>query len=79
MPNKLFSKKKRQINKNKQKINMGKTSLRKAIISSLDNSYKKKLPVLISASKKSDLKAKNINIAMIDMDPYYVTCCLIKA
>ena len=46
-PNKLSSKKKRQINKSKQKTSITKTSLRKAIISSLDSSNKKKLPILI--------------------------------
>ena len=41
MLNKLSSNKKRQINKNKHKISMGESSLRKATISSLKNSDKK--------------------------------------
>ena len=41
MPNKLSSKKRRQINKSKRKTNIGKTSLRKATISSLDSFDKK--------------------------------------
>lgn len=39
-PNKLFSKKSIQINKNKQKISIRETSLRKATISSLNSSNK---------------------------------------
>ena len=37
IPNKLSGKKKRQINKRKQKTNIGETSSRKATISSLDS------------------------------------------
>ena len=42
MPNKLSSKKKRQINKNKLKTSIGETSLRKTTNSSLDSFVKKK-------------------------------------
>ncbi len=55
--NKLPSKKTRQINKSKQKASIGETSLRKATISSVDNSDKKKLQVPIPATKKSELKS----------------------
>lgn len=51
------------------------TSLKKVIISSLDSSDKKKLPVFILETKKSDLKAKNIDIAIIDTNVYYAICC----
>ena len=46
-PNKLSSKKKRQINKSKWKININKTSLRKVTISSFESSDKKELLVPI--------------------------------
>ena len=77
--NKLSSKKRRQINKNKRKTNVGETSSKKATISSLDSFDKKKLPVPILATKKSDPKAKNIDIAMIGADAYCATSCWKKA
>ena len=40
-PNKLYSKKRKQINKSKQKTSRKKTSSRKVTISSLDSSDKK--------------------------------------
>ena len=76
MPNKLSSKKKRQINKNKRKTSIRKTNLRKSTISNLNSFDKKELPVLILATKKSDPKTKNIDIAMIGADAYYAACCL---
>ena len=79
MSNKLFSKKKRQINKSKRKISIEEINSKKATISSLDSSDKKKLLVPMPATKKSDLKAKNINIAMIGPDSYCAACCLKKA
>ena len=78
-PNKLSSKNKRQINKRKWKTSIGETNSKKATISSLDNSNKKKLLVLILATKKSDPKAKDIDIARIGMDTYCAACCLKKA
>lgn len=77
--NKLCNRKKRQINKSKQKISIKKTSLKITTISSLDYFDNKKLPVPILVVKKSELKAKNNNIAMISMHAYCVTCCLKKA
>ena len=79
MPNKLSSKKRRQINKSKQKTNIGETSSKKATISSLNSYNKKKLPVPILATKKSDSKAENIDIAMISMDAYCIACRLERA
>lgn len=79
MANKLFSKNRKQINKSKWKINIEKTSLRKSIISSLINFDKKKLQVPILAIKKSDPKAKIIDIAMIDADIYSIACYLNRA
>ena len=79
IPNKLSGKNRRQINKSKQKIVIGKTSLKKTIISGLDSSDKKELPVTISATKKLNLKAKDIDIAMIGAYAYYAACCLKRA
>ena len=78
MPNKLFSKKRKQINKSKQKTSIRKSSSRKTTISSLDSSNKKELPVSISAIKKSDSKSQDIDIAMIGTDAYCTACCLKK-
>ena len=50
-PNKLSSKKRRQINKSMRKTSIGETSSRKATISSLSSSDKKELPVPIPAKK----------------------------
>ena len=70
--NKLFSKKKKQKNKSKQKASIGETSSRKAIISSLKNFDKKKLLIFIPATKILKLKAKNIDIAMIGTNAYCI-------
>ena len=72
----MSSKKRKQINKSKRKTSIGDTSLKKATISSLDSSDKKKLPVPILAIKELDPKAKNIDIAMIGADVYHAACCL---
>ena len=79
MPNKLFSKKKRQINKSKQKVNIEEISSKKATISSLKSSSKKELLVPILATKTTKPKAKNIYIAMISMNVYCIVCHLKKA
>ena len=78
-PNKLSGKKRRQINKNKQKASLGETSSRKAIINSLDSLDKKELPVSIPATIKLEPKAKDIDIAMIGADAYCIAYCLKKA
>ena len=78
-PNKLFSKKRRQINKNKRKASLEKTSLKKAIISSLDSFDKKKSPASIPATIRLKLKAKNIDIAIIGANTYCIACCLKRA
>ena len=78
-PNKLSSKKKRQINKSKRKASIGETSSRKATISSLDSSDKKKLLDPIPAIKKSEHKAKDIDIAMIGANVYRAACRLKEA
>ena len=75
-PNKLSSKKRRQINKSMRKISIGETSSRKATISSLDSSDKKELPVPIPAKKTSEPKTKDIDIAMIGADAYRAACRL---
>ncbi len=67
---KLPSKKRRQINKSKQKASIGETSLRKATINSLDSSDKKELLVLLAVIKTLEPKVKDIDIAMICMDAY---------
>ena len=79
MPNKLFSKKRKQINKSKGKVNRKKTSSRKTTINSLESSDKKELPVPIPITKTSEPKIKNINIAIISADVYCTACCLKKA
>ncbi len=79
MPDKLSSKKKRQINKSKQKASIGKTSARKATISSLNSSNEKQLPVPLATIKTSEPTAKDIDIAMIGANAYYAACCLKKA
>ncbi len=76
IPNKLSSKKKRQINKSKRKTSIGETNERKAIFSSLDSSDKKELLVPILAIKTSEAKTQDINIDMIGADAYCVACCL---
>ena len=78
-PNKLSSKKRRQINKSKRKASFRETSSRKAIIYSLDSPNKKESPVSIPATTKSKPKAKDINITIIDADAYYAACCLKRA
>ena len=77
--NKLSSKKKRQINKSKQKASIRKTSLRKATINNLESFDKKELPVSIPTTKTSELKAKHIDVAMIGMDAYCAAYCLKRA
>ena len=77
--NKLFSKKRRQINKSKRKTGIGEINSKKATISSLDSSDKKELPIPILVTKKSDSKAKDIDIAMIGADAYCTAGCLKRA
>ena len=79
MLNKLSSKKRKQINKSKQKISIEEINSKKVIISSLDNFDKKELLISILAIKESDPKAKNINIAIIGMNIYYAVYCLKNA
>ena len=78
-PNKLSSKKRRQINKSKKKANIEESSLKKATINSLESSDKKKLPVPIPTTKTSEPKAKDIDIAMIGADAYRAACHLKRA
>ena len=78
-PNKLSYKKRRQINKSKRKVNIGKTNSKKATFRNLESSDKKELPVPIPATKTSKFKAKNIDIAMISTDAYYVVYYLKRA
>ena len=76
MLNKLSNKKRRQINKKKQKTSEGETSSRKTTISNLDSFDKKELPVTMLVIKKSNSKEKNNNIAMIGANAYRAACCL---
>lgn len=76
MPDKLFSKKKRQINKSKQKVSIEEISSRKATINSLDISNKNKLPVLLAVIITS--KSKTKDIPMISTDDYCAACYLKK-
>ena len=77
--NKLSSKKRRQINKSKQKASIREISSRKAIISNLESSNKKELLIFILVIKTSELKAINIDIAMISANAYCIACRLKKA
>ena len=70
IPNKSSSKKRRQINKSKQKASIKESSSRKATINSLESSNKKELLVPIPTTKTSEPKAKDIDIAMIGADAY---------
>ena len=45
----------------------------------MDSFDKKKLPVFLTATKTSEPKAKDIDIAMIGANIYYIACCLKKA
>ncbi len=74
-PDKLSSKKRRQINKSKQKASIRETSSRKVTINNLDNSDKKELLVPLVAIKISEPKTKDINIARIGADAYCIVCC----
>ncbi len=76
IPDKLSGKKKKQINKSKRKASIKKTSSRKATINCLDSFDKKELTISFAAIKTSEPKAKDIDIAMINMDAYYVICYL---
>lgn len=76
MPNKLSGKKRRQINKNKQKASIRGTSLRKAIINSLNSSNKKELLVPILAIKTLEPKTQDIDIAIVSADASCVACPL---
>ena len=75
-PNKLFCKKRRQINKSKRKASIKESSSRKTTINSLESSDKKELPVSIPTTKTSKPKAKDIDIAMIGADAYRAACHL---
>lgn len=79
MPNKLFSKKKIQTNKSKQKISKGKTSPKQLLLAVWSALTKKNSQSPYQQQKKSDFKAKNIDISIIYADAYYITCCLKKA
>lgn len=74
--NKWFGKKRRHINKSKQKAKWEEISSRKAIIIRLNNFDKKELPVSIPVTIKSKLNAKNINTAIINPDVYCAACWL---
>ncbi len=75
----MFNKKRRQINKSKQKASIKEINSRKATINSLDSSNKKELPVPLAVIKTSKSKAKDINIAMIGTDVYCAACYLKRA
>ena len=77
--NKLSSKKKRQINKNKRKTRIEEISPREASISSLNSFDKKELLVHILVIKKSLPKTQDIDIAMISANAYCANCHLKKA
>ena len=75
IPEKI-SKKKRLINASKWKLALQKQKLKTVVISLLDNSVKKDLPI---PSQTSTLGTKKIDVAMIDVDAYYAACRLKEA
>ncbi len=79
IPDKLSSKKRRQINQSKWKASIGETSSRKATINCLDSSDKKELSLPLAAIKILEPKAKDIDISMIGTDTYCAACCLKRA
>lgn len=74
--NKLFGEKQKQINKNKQTRNIKESNSRKANISSLNNSDKTELLVFIPATKTFQPKVKDIDIAIISKNAYFIPCYL---
>ena len=72
----MFNKKKRQINKSKQKASIKDISLRKAIISNLSNYDKEQLSIFLLAIKKSSSKIQDIDITMVSANTYYIVCYL---
>lgn len=79
MQNKLFCKKKTQINNSKQKVSLEETNSRKAIISILNSLDKRKMLVSILAIIKSEPKTKDIDIIMMSVNTYCTACGLKKA
>ena len=75
----MSNKKRRQIKKNNRKASIGKTSLKKTTFSSLKSFDKKELPVPILVIKIFKSKAKDIDIAIIRINAYYIVCYLKKA
>lgn len=64
------------MNSSKLEVSIGKISLKKAIISGLNSSDKKKLLVSILTMKKSEPKVEGMNIAIISVDVYCIAYCL---
>lgn len=60
-------------------MSIEKTILRKATISSLESFDKKELTILISSAKILKPGAKDINIAIIGGNAYYIACHLKRA
>lgn len=77
--NKLFSKKKRPINKIKWKVSWKKISSRKSIIYIWNSNDKKQWSVFLRVFIKWNPKAKNIHWVMIVMNTYCATYLLKKA
>ena len=75
-----LSKKKRQlINASKRIISMAKSNHKTVVISTLDNSRKEGLPILIPEIKISTLNTKKVDITMIGADTYWIACKLKRA
>lgn len=72
-------KKRRHINKGKEKTSIDKKSLRKASISSLDNFDKIELLIPILIIKTFILKIEDIHISIIGTNTYHTTYCIKKA
>lgn len=66
----LSKKKRRLINASKRKTSMAKSNHKTVVISILDNSKKKGLPISIPETKVSTLDIKEVKITIIGMDAY---------
>ena len=73
---KISDKIKRLINASQRKLALQKRKLKTIVISLLDNSSKKNMPILLRIPK---IGTKKANVAMIGEDTYCTTCRLKRA
>ncbi len=75
-PKKISDKKRRLINASKRKLAMQKQKSETVVVSLLDNSGKKDMPI---PPQTPPLSTKKVDVAMIDADAYRTACRLKKA